>query len=39
MQLLADERKKTTFCVEELTNIVDGGKNETQRRRKIGLYF
>jgi len=35
MQLLANERKKITFCVEELINIIDGGKSKTQRRRKI----
>ena len=38
MQLLAKERDKTTFCVEELTYIIDGGKNKTQRRRKMGMY-
>jgi len=37
MQLLANERKQTTFCVEEMTNIIDGGEQETQRRREIGL--
>ena len=37
MMLLAEERKQTTFDVEEMTNIVDGGIQETKRRRKIGM--
>ena len=33
---LSTERRKTTFDLEALTNILDDGKQETKRRREIG---
>lgn len=32
---LAKERLKCNFSIEELTNIIDGGKENTIQRRKI----
>ncbi|CAK8683531.1 unnamed protein product [Clavelina lepadiformis] len=39
MQLLCKEREKVSFSVEELTNILDGNKEETAIRRKVGNLF
>lgn len=33
---LAKERAKCTFDVEEFTNFFDGGKENTEKRRRIG---
>lgn len=33
---IARERSKASFKVEELTNILDGGKEKTHRRRYLG---
>lgn len=36
---LQKERDTCTFNIEELTNYLDGGVNNTEQRRKIGTYF
>lgn len=35
---LQKERNKCDFNVEELTNFLDGGVNETEKRKKIGKF-
>lgn len=35
---LARERSKASFNVEELTNLLDGGKDKTERRRYLGEH-
>lgn len=36
---LAKERRACTFNIEEVTNILDGGKDKTLQRKKIGNCF
>lgn len=36
---LAKERRSCTFNIEEVTNILDGGKDKTLQRKKIGNCF
>jgi len=35
---LRKERTTCTFNTEELTNFIDGGAKNTDKRRKIGIY-
>lgn len=35
---LQKERNKCDFHIEELTNFIDGGVHETEKRRRIGKY-
>jgi hypothetical protein len=35
---LEKERKKCEFNIKELTNYLDGGADETKRRRTVGRY-
>lgn len=36
---LRNERMKCTFNQEELTNFIDGGAENTDRKRKIGILY
>lgn len=36
---LQKERKTYTFNLEELTNFLDGGVEQTKKRRKLGKYY
>ena len=36
---LKKERAKCSFSREEITNLIDGGPNKTQRRRDIGKLY
>ena len=36
---LQKERNNATFDPEEITNILDGGKGMTERRRELGRYI
>lgn len=36
---LRNERMKCTFNQEELTNFIDGGAENTDKRRKIGILY
>lgn len=36
---LQKERAKCTFNKEEITNLMDGGEDKTQFRRRLGKYF
>ena len=39
MVLLQHERKKISFPVEKLTNLLDGGQDRSKERRQIGQFL
>ena len=36
---LRKERESPSFCLTELTHLLDGGKDKTARRKEIGMYM